>query len=130
MKDVSKTNTDFLIPRDEVDFTWEVEEFNNFLRDRGLDLPKEFFQWYCHRVVEYVRDGEDLSFEWYNRLDCIIDEYNNECIDEEEDELDEDRLSEILGEYENEEKRNQWFRKGYHSYVKNGEYIREKKVSV
>lgn len=129
MKDLSKTNTDFLIPRDEVDFTWKVEEFNNFLRDRGLDLPKEVFQWYCHQVVEYVRDGEDLSFEWYNRLDLIY-EYNNECIEDEEDELDEDRLSEILGEYENEEKRKEWFRKGYNFYVKNGECIREKKVSV
>lgn len=129
MKDLSKTNTDFCIPRDEVDFTWEVEEFNNFLKDRGLDLPKEFFQWYCHKVVEYVRDNEDLTFEWYNRLDFIY-EYNNECIEDEEDEIDEDRLSEILDEYDNETKRNEWFKKGYIFYVKNGEPTIEKKVSV
>lgn len=120
----------FCIPRDEVDFTWEVNEMNDFLKDNGFDFPREFFVRYSYEVVDKVRDGEDLTFEWYNRLDNIhdfIDEFEDEGYSEE----DEDKLSKILGVYENDGKRKEWRKKFYKPvYVKNGEVIREKKVSL
>ena len=101
MNKVENKDTTFFIASDVMDFTWEVNEMNDFFKKNGFDFPSSVFEQYCNIVVERVRDLEDLHFEWGNCLDSILDDCLDDYQDDEEyeDYLDMDKFSKVLNQY-------------------------------
>ena len=64
--------------RDTIDCDFHVNHLNDFLKKNGFDLPRGFFETYLNEIIGNVRDFEDLSYEWINRLDLIHDNFDEE----------------------------------------------------